>query len=219
MNRWPTVFVSFKRVEGLDFKSAYDMLTLVISELYKQHLYLLESSQINEFDKQIALRIIRGDASVKEIKDSLMLLTRLLRAYYGKQVILLMDEYDIPVAKANQNGYYNEMLDMMKSLMQSLKDNQSLRFAVITGCLKIAKESIFTGTNNFVSDTITDSRLNEYFGFVQKDVDRILEDADAKEYAANIKKWYDGYHFGDFDVYCPWDVMNYILDLQHHPQA
>ena len=196
MNRWPTVFVSFKRVEGLDFKSAYDMLTLVISELYKQHLYLLESSQINEFDKQIALRIIRGDASVKEIKDSLMLLTRLLRAYYGKQVILLMDEYDVPVAKANQNGYYNEMLDMMKSLMQSLKDNQSLRFAVITGCLKIAKESIFTGTNNFVSDTITDSRLNEYFGFVQKDVDRILEDADAKEYAANIKKWYDGYTFG-----------------------
>ena len=92
-----------------------------------------------------------------------------------------MDEYDVPVAKANQNGYYNEMLDMMKSLMQSLKDNQSLRFAVITGCLKIAKESIFTGTNNFVSDTITDSRLNEYFGFVQKDVDRILEDADAKE--------------------------------------
>ena len=219
MNRWPTVFVSFKRVEGLDFKSAYDMLTLVISELYKQHLYLLESSQINEFDKQIALRIIRGDASVKEIKDSLMLLTRLLRAYYGKQVILLMDEYDVPVAKANQNGYYNEMLDMMKSLMQSLKDNQSLRFAVITGCLKIAKESIFTGTNNFVSDTITDSRLNEYFGFVQKDVDRILEDADAKEYAANIKKWYDGYHFGDFDVYCPWDVIHYVLDLLHHPQA
>lgn len=159
MNRWPTVFVSFKRVEGLDFKSAYDMLTLVISELYKQHLYLLDSDQINEFDKQIALRIIRGDASVKEIKDSLMLLTRLLRAYYGKQVILLMDEYEVPVAKANQNGYYNEMLDMMKSMMQSLNDNQSLRFAVITGCLKIAKESIFTGTNNFVSDTITDSRI------------------------------------------------------------
>ena len=113
-------------MEGLDFKSAYDMLTLVISELYKQHLYLLESSQINEFDKQIALRIIRGDASVKEIKDSLMLLTRLLRAYYGKQVILLMDEYDVPVAKANQNGYYNEMLDMIERVTDAIFKDKSV---------------------------------------------------------------------------------------------
>lgn len=107
----------------------------------------------------------------------------------------------------------------MKGLLQALKDNQAIRFAVITGCLKIAKESIFTGTNNFVSDTITDSRLNEYFGFVQDEVDRILEDAGAEEHSESVKKWYDGYHFGNFDVYCPWDVMNYILELQHNPKA
>ena len=136
-----------------------------------------------------------------------------------KPVILLIDEYDVPVAKANNNGYYDEMLDVMKGLMQALKDNQALRFAVVTGCLKIAKESIFTGTNNFVSDTITNSRLNEYFGFVQSEVDQLLKDADLKEQAENIKKWYDGYHFGDFDVYCPWDVMNYMLELQRDPKA
>ena len=133
--------------------------------------------------------------------------------------LLLIDEYDVPVAKANNNGYYNEMLDVMKGLMQALKDNQALRFAVVTGCLKIAKESIFTGTNNFVSDTTTNSRLNEYFGFVQSGVGQLLKDADLTEQAENIKKWYDGYHFGDFDVYCPWDVMNYMLELQRNPKA
>ena len=148
-----------------------------------------------------------------------MLLTRLMWQQYGKPVILLIDEYDVPVAKANSNGYYEEMLDVMKGLMQALKDNQALCFAVITGCLKIAKESIFTGTNNFISDTITDSRLNEYFGFVQSEVDQILKDADVEDKAESIKEWYDGYHFGDFDVYCPWDVMNYLLELQYNPKA
>ena len=148
-----------------------------------------------------------------------MLLTRMMQQHYGKPVILLIDEYDAPVAKANNTGYYAEMLDVMKGLMQALKDNQALRFAAVTGCLKIAKESIFTGTNNFVSDTITNSRLSEYFGFVQSEVDQLLKDADLTEQAENIKKWYDGYHFGDFDVYCPWDVMNYMLELQRDPKA
>ena len=219
MNQYPTVFVSFRQVDGLNFDSAYDMFTLVISDLYKRHLYLLNSDQISEYDKAIAKQLVLGDASVKDTKGSLLLLTRLLQQHYGKPVILLIDEYDVPVAKANSHGYYNEMLDVMKGLMQALKDNQSLLFAVITGCLKIAKESIFTGTNNFVSDTITDSRLNEYFGFVQDEVNQIVEDAGVLEQADVIKKWYDGYHFGDFDVYCPWDVMNYILELQHNPKA
>ena len=219
MNQYPTVFVSFRQVDGLNFDSAYDMFTLVISDLYKRHLYLLNSDQISEYDKAIAKQLVLGDASVKDTKGSLLLLTRLLQQHYGKPVILLIDEYDVPVAKANSHGYYNEMLDVMKGLMQALKDNQSLLFAVITGCLKIAKESIFTGTNNFVSDTITDSRLNEYFGFVQDEVNQIVEDAGVSEQADVIKKWYDGYHFGDFDVYCPWDVMNYILELQHNPKA
>ena len=219
MNQWPTVFVSFRQVDGLNFNSAYDMLTLVISELYKKHLYLLDSDKVDSFDKEIVKQLIQGTASVKDTKGSLMLLTRLMWQQYGKPVILLIDEYDVPVAKANSNGYYEEMLDVMKGLMQALKDNQALCFAVITGCLKIAKESIFTGTNNFISDTITDSRLNEYFGFVQSEVDQILKDADVLDKAESIREWYDGYHFGDFDVYCPWDVMNYLLELQRNPKA
>ena len=128
----------------------------------------------------------------------------------------MLDEYDVPIAKASSKGYYAEMLEVIKTILStSLKDNPSLRFAVVTGCLKIAKESIFTGTNNFVSDTITSSRLNEYFGFTQKDVNILLQDADAKEHSENIREWYDGYHFGDIHVYCPWDVMNYLRDLQH----
>lgn len=219
MNQWPTVFVSFRQVDGLNFNSAYDMLTLVISELYKKHLYLLDSDKVDSFDKEIVKQLIQGTASAKDTKGSLMLLTRLMYQQYGKPVILLIDEYDVPVAKANSNGYYEEMLDVMKGLMQALKDNQALCFAVITGCLKIAKESIFTGTNNFISDTITDSMLNEYFGFVQSEVDQILKDADVLDKAENIREWYDGYHFGDFDVYCPWDVMNYLLELQRNPKA
>ena len=219
MNQWPTVFVSFRQVDGLNFNSAYDMLTLVISELYKKHLYLLDSDKVDSFDKEIVKQLIQGTASAKDTKGSLMLLTRLMYQQYGKPVILLIDEYDVPVAKANSNGYYEEMLDVMMGLMQALKDNQALCFAVITGCLKIAKESIFTGTNNFISDTITDSRLNEYFGFVQSEVDQILKDADVLDKAESIREWYDGYHFGDFDVYCPWDVMNYLLELQRNPKA
>ena len=218
MNRWPTVFISFKSVDGLDFQGAYDMLTLAISELFKKHLYLLDSEQVNAYDKQSFSRIVEGTASVKEIKNSLILLTGMMYIHYGKQVILLMDEYDVPAAKSNSHGYYTEMLDLMKGMMQALKDNQALRFAVITGCLKIAKESIFTGPNNFISDTITDSRLNEYFGFVQDDVDQILKDAEIVGHAEKIKAWYDGYHFGDFDVYCPWDVMNYLRDIQRNPE-
>ena len=219
MNQYPTIFVSFRQVDGLDFTGAFDMLTMVIADLYNRHLYLLEGEHVTEFQKTAFTHLAHGSGSIKEVKSSLMLLTMLMQQYYGKPVVLLIDEYDVPVAKANDKGYYKEMMDVMKGLMQALKDNQALRFAVITGCLKIAKESIFTGTNNFVSDTITNSRLNEYFGFVQEEVDQLLKDADLTGQADNIKKWYDGYHFGDFDVYCPWDVMNYLLELQRNPMA
>ena len=219
MNQCPTVSVSFRQVDGLNFTSAYDMLTMVFADLYNKHLYLLEDSHVTEFQKKTFTNIAHGCGSEKEVKSSLVLLTTMMQQHYGKAVVLLIDEYDVPVAKANAHGYYNEMLDVMKGLLQALKDNQALCFAVVTGCLKIAKESIFTVTNNFVSDTITDSRLNEYFGFVQSEVDQILADAETEDQAENIRKWYDGYHFGDFDVYCPWDVMNYLLELQHNPQA
>ncbi len=219
MNKYPTIFVSFRQVEGLDFKGAYDMLTVVIANLFNEHIYLLDSKKATEFQKTSFKNLLSGNASVKEVKSSIYLLMNMMNNYYNEQVILLIDEYDVPVAKANNNGYYNEMLDVMKSLMQTVKDNKTLKFAIITGCLRIAKESIFTGMNNFVSDTIVSLRLNEYFGFTQKEVNKILSDADAITYADIIKEWYDGYHFGNYDIYCPWDVMNYILDLQYNPKA
>lgn len=170
--------------------------------------------------KKIIGRIVEGKASVTEVKKSLELLIEVMRVHYGKPVILLLDEYDVPAAKASNHGYYAEMLEVIKALMSTaLKDNTSLRFTVLTGCLKIAKESIFTGTNNSVSDTIVSSRLNEYFGFTHCDVEKLLQDADLMDQADNMKAWYDGYHFGDFDVYCPWDVMNYLRDLQRDPLA
>lgn len=219
MNKYPTIFVSFRQVEGLDFKGAYDMLTVVIANLFNEHIYLLDSKKATEFQKTSFKNLLSGNASVKEVKSSIYLLMNMMNDYYNEPVILLIDEYDVPVAKANNNGYYNEMLDVMKSLMQTVKDNKTLKFAIITGCLRIAKESIFTGMNNFVSDTIVSSHLNEYFGFTQKEVNKILSDADAITHADIIKEWYDGYHFGNYDIYCPWDVMNYILDLQYNPKA
>ena len=219
MNKYPTIFVSFRQVEGLDFKGAYDMLTVVIANLFNEHIYLLDSKKATEFQKTSFKNLLSSNASVKEVKSSIYLLMNMMNDYYNEPVILLIDEYDVPVAKANNNGYYNEMLDVMKSLMQTVKDNKTLKFAIITGCLRIAKESIFTGMNNFVSDTIVSSHLNEYFGFTQKEVNKILSDADAITYADIIKEWYDGYHFGNYDIYCPWDVMNYILDLQYNPEA
>ena len=219
MNRWPVLFLSFKRVDGLDFGSAYEMLCTVIAEVCVTHGYLQESVRVAQYDKNLLKRIEAGTATQVELKNSFVTLTRAMAAHYGKPVILLLDEYDVPIAKASAKGYYAEMLDVVKGLMQALKDNDALRFAVVTGCLRIAKESIFTGTNNFVSDTISSSHLNEYFGFTQTDVDRLLKDADCLKHAADIKNWYDGYHFGDLDVYCPWDVMNYLRDLQRNPKA
>lgn len=219
MNQWPTVFLSLKSVEGLNFEGAYQQLVYEISLLYQKHDYLLESTALSDQDKFLFKQLRNRQSEKTDVMRSLQLLTRLLEQHYNKKVILLINEYDVPVAKANNHGYYNEMLDVMKGLMQALKDNTSLRFAVITGCLRIAKESIFTGTNNFVSDTITDSRLSEYFGFMQREVDQILKDGDIEDKADSIKEWYDGYHFGEFDIYCPWDVMNYLLELQRNPKA
>ena len=219
MNQWPVLFLSFRRVDGLNFQGAYGMLQATITDVCENHLYLLDSPQVSAYPKEVMDRLLRGTASEKETKGSLLMLTKMMEAHYGKPVILLIDEYDVPIAKASANGYYDEMLDVMKGVLQALKDNDALRFAVITGCLRIAKESIFTGTNNFVSDTISSSHLNEYFGFTQEEVDQILIDADQTDHAEDVKAWYDGYHFGELDVYCPWDVMNYLRDLRKNPKT
>ena len=220
MNQWPVIFLSMKDIDGLSYQKAYEQFVLQISELYKRYTYVLECEAIDPDDKEIFSLLKAGQASEAQISRSLSTLMRMLQTYYQKQVILLLDEYDVPIAKASNHGYYDQMLELIKVFMSTaLKDNSSLKFAVITGCLKIAKESIFTGTNNMVSDTITQSELNEYFGFTQSEVEQLLKDRDATEYASEMKLWYDGYHFGDCDVYCPWDVMNYLRDIQADSDA
>ena len=220
MNQWPVLFLSFKEVDGTVFDHAFNLLKFTLAQFCDDHAYLTESEKVTEEQKKIFRRLNDQTASLTDVQGALLVLMKMMRAYYGKPVILLLDEYDVPIAKASANGYYTEMLEVIRGMMSTaLKDNDTLRFAVVTGCLRIAKESIFTGTNNFVSDTISSSHLNEYFGFTQADVDQILKDADCQEHAADIKNWYDGYHFGDLDVYCPWDVMNYLRDLQRNPKA
>lgn len=214
-NQRPTVFLTFKNVDGLSFDSAYGQLKYEIGRLYEEYAYLLDSEHISDNERQIYERIRKQAAGEVEVTRSLQLLLQLMNKYYGKQAIFLLDEYDVPLAKASSHGYYEQMLEVIKAMMTTaLKDNAALCFSIVTGCLRISKESIFTGTNNFVLDTITDARLDEYFGFTQKDVDKILSDAGVTEYAGQVKEWYDGYHFGECDVYCPWDVMNYIRDIQ-----
>ena len=220
MNQWPVVFLSLKDIDGLNFEDAYERLVVQISNLYKNYTYLLEYDKIDPDDRQIFLDLKAGQAEKAQVFQALRTLMRMLQIYHQKKVILLLDEYDVPIAKASSNGYYNQMLDVMKGIMSTaLKDNTSLQFSVVTGCLRIAKESVFTGTNNFVTDSITDSRYNEFFGFTQAEIDQILEDADAGKHAESVKYWYDGYHFGNVDVYCPWDLMNYLCDLQRNPEA
>ena len=222
MNQWPVLFLTFKDVNGLTFASAKEMLLNRIAEIYNDYSYLLERPQVRENDRKVFEQLadeVSGNPTDAMLKTSIALLMKLMWGYYGKPVILLLDEYDVPIAKASANGYYAEMLEIIRGMLSTaLKDNDAMRFAVITGCLRIAKESIFTGTNNFVSDTISSAHLNEYFGFTQEEVDQILIDADQTDHAEDVKAWYDGYHFGDLDVYCPWDVMNYLRDLRKNPK-
>ena len=220
MNQYPTIFFSLKDIDGLSFEKAYDQLCVQISNLYKEYSFLLESPEIDADDKKIFEKLKAGEAEQAQVSRALSTLMRVLHEYYGKPVILLLDEYDVPAAKASSHGYYAQMMEILRILMSTaLKDNPVLKFAVISGCLKIAKESIFTGTNNVISDSIADSRLNEYFGFTQREVEQILVDAGQTSLIEKIRIWYDGYQFGDVDVYCPWDVMNYLWDVQRNPNT
>ena len=210
MNRYPTIFLSFKEIDGRNFELAYARLQMKIGQLFRMYEYILDCDRITAEDKNTFIQLKKEQANEAQLCASLELLVRLLEVYHRKPVILLLDEYDVPIAKASDNGYYTEMLDVMKNIMQVFKDNKSLCFAVITGCLRIAKESIFTGTNNFVTNTITDTDFGEYFGFTQDEVTGILKDAGAIEQAEQVKQWYDGYRFGNFDIYCPWSIINYV---------
>lgn len=220
MNQWPVIFLSFKDIGGECFEDAYGLLQSVISQLYVEHTYLEESMEIDESYKDIFGRLKRRQGNKTDVQISLRVLMRMMQIYYGKQVILLIDEYDVPMAKAGSKAYYNEMLDVIGTMMsQALKDNTALKFSVITGCLRISKESIFTGTNNFVADTIADERFSNYFGFTNEEVQRLLEDTGNIKYQGQIKKWYDGYCFGKTEIYCPWDVLCYLNKLAFESES
>ena len=218
MNQWPTIFLTLKSVSGLAFEEAFDRLKLLISDLCIKYNFLADSLNVNEVDRLTFRKLSEKTANKAETCDALYIMTRMMNAHYGKPVILFIDEYDVPLAKASDFGYYDRMLDVIRSMFdKALKSNEFLKFAVVTGCLKIAKESIFTGTNNFVSDTITSDRFDEYIGFTEADTRKILVDAGFEDRAEEVKLWYDGYRFGAVDVYCPWDVLNYVAALQRNP--
>ena len=220
MNQWPVIFLSFKDAGGETFGDAYGLLQSIISQLYVEHAYLEKSTEIDESYKEIFTRLKRRQGNKTDVQISLRILMRMMQIYYGKQVILLIDEYDVPMAKAGAKSYYNEMLDVIGTMMsQALKDNTALKFSVITGCLRISKESIFTGTNNFVADTIADERFSSFFGFTDEEVRKLLENTDNLEYFDRIKKWYDGYCFGKTEIYCPWDMLCYLNKLAFESES
>lgn len=220
MNQWPVIFLSLKDAGGESFEDAYGLLQSIISQLYVEHAYLEKCAEIDESYKEIFARLKRRQGNKTDVQISLRILMRMMQIYYGKQVILLIDEYDVPMAKAGAKSYYNEMLDVIGTMMsQALKDNASLKFSVITGCLRISKESIFTGTNNFVADTIADERFSSFFGFTDEEVRKLLENTGNLEYFDRIKKWYDGYCFGKTEIYCPWDVLCYLNKLAFESES
>ena len=228
MGKFPVISISLKSVDGLNFQTALAALKTVIGNEAKGFRFLLESPFLDEKDRTAYERLINVDSqseasyamSNATLIDSLNTLSRLLKQHYGQNVILLIDEYDIPLDKAFQSGYYDEMVNLIRNLLgNALKTNDNLYFAVLTGCLRISKESIFTGLNNLKIHTISDVRYDEYFGFTAADVDEILRFYGLTSYKDVIREWYDGYRFGKVDVYCPWDVINHCDVLLADPEA
>ena len=225
MNRYPVLSISFKDVDGLSFESAYGQLQAILADYCKTIISYFENKSIDSADAEIFERLRYQNGSLSDVKGSLKTIMRMMNAVYGKPVILLIDEYDVPLAKASekntaQNRYYEQMLDVIKGMLSvALKTNEYLKLAVVTGCLRIAKESIFTGTNNFASYSVTDEDFSEYFGFTQEEVNCLLADVGCMDKADIIRKWYDGYVFGNSRVYCPWDVARYVAALMRRDDA
>ena len=225
MNQYPILYITFKDIEGMNFEDAYDMLLMRISEVCIGLADLIDNDLIDSDDIATFKSLKSRSGNISDVKTSLKTIMRMLNTVYGRKVILLIDEYDVPLAKASEretvdNPYYDRMLDVIRGIMSTaIKDNEHLQFAVITGCLRLAKESIFTGTNNFTSYSVLDERFSKYFGFSENEVDTMLKIADLSEASTEIKEWYDGYVFGNSYVYCPWDVMNHISALKHNKSA
>ena len=218
MGKYPVIFLSFKGVEGLEFASAKRMLCTIIDREIDRHYYLKTSDALTDEDRTLFTKMLHGQAD--NIEDSIRMLSQLLYKHYGQKAVILIDEYDVPLDKAFQNGYYKEMVSLIRGLFgQALKTNEFLQFAVLTGCLRVSKESIFTGLNNFEINSIVDIDHDEQFGFTDDEVMKLLLDYDRSERYPDVKEWYDGYHFGNADIYCPWDVINFAKKLVSDPSA
>lgn len=220
MGKYPVIFISLKGVDGLDFEEACGALRRIIRAEASRFRMLLSSEKIADEDKQLFLRILQEKDTFDDVRDSLRMLSSLLKQCFSEKVILLIDEYDVPLDKAFQHGYYEEMVSLIRGLFgQALKTNEFLQFAVLTGCLRVSKESIFTGLNNFKILSITDARFDEHFGFTEAEVNQLLTDYQLEEHLAETKEWYDGYRFGDTNIYCPWDVISYVDHISADPHA
>lgn len=225
MGKYPVIFLSLKGVEGLTYEEAFEAFVRIMGKEVNRVSFLADSDKLTQIEREQykGLTIMKNGRLAfdkEKLISSLQLLSQLLYKHYGKKTVILIDEYDVPLDKAFQNGYYNEMVSLIRGLFgQALKTNEFLQFAVLTGCLRISKESIFTGLNNFKVMSITDSRFDEQFGFTDEEVKKLLSDYDMDSHFDEVKEWYDGYHFGRADVYCPWDVINHADHLRDDGDA
>lgn len=223
--KYPVIFLSFKNVEGLTFADAQYRLAELLAGEAERFAFLAQSDKLTENERSLycgltAVREGRYALADEVLVSALQLLSKLLSKYYGQKTIILLDEYDVPLDKAFQNGYYKEMVSLIRGMLgQALKTNEFLQFAVLTGCLRVSKESIFTGLNNFKVLSITDNRFDEQFGFTDAEVEQLLAAYNLTDHLDETKAWYDGYRFGDADVYCPWDVINHVDVLRSNPLA
>ena len=220
LGRFPVIFLSLKSIEGNSFEEACGALRTLLREEVRRFRFLAESSHIPEDEKLSFRRFLVEEETQEDVQNGLKMLSSLLHQHYGKKSIILIDEYDVPLDKAFQNGFYREMVSLIRAVFgKALKTNDDLQLAVLTGCLRISKESIFTGLNNFTVFSITDPRFDEQFGFTEDEVKKLLCCYELEAHLQEVRSWYDGYRFGNADVYCPWDVINYAALLREDPQA
>lgn len=218
MGKYPVISISLKGVNADSYENARSLLKRIVMEEAKMHRIIMSGNRLDDIDKAEYMSLVTGEMGEDTLVYSMKTLTALLEKYYEKKVIVLIDEYDVPLAKANENGYYDQMVLLVRNLFENvLKTNSSLKFAVLTGCLRVAKESIFTGLNNFKTNSILDAEYDETFGFVDGEVKEMLHYYGQDTHYETVKEWYDGYRFGNADVYCPWDVINYCDAHRRNP--
>ena len=220
MGKYPVIAVSLKGVDAATYEEAFDQLVDIMNNNAAEFSFLQNSDSLTDYEKERFIKLLDDQMNQKIMGSSMLWLTKLLEKHYNKKVVVLIDEYDVPLAKAHENGYYDKMVLLIRNMFGNvLKTNNSLAFAVLTGCLRIAKESIFTGLNNFKVYSITDEEFDETFGFTGEEVQEMLAYYGLSSCFDKVKEWYDGYRFGNTDVYCPWDVVNYCSDHQNRPNA